>query len=154
VKTLQQISDRIEIEELFIKYAYAIDERNYDELDDVFLPDAVFDNTAVGGPRSDWPTMKKWLAIALANYAGCQHVTTSTRIDIKGDEAFTKTACFNPMVVKDNGGIDQQVFFVGVWYLDHLVRTPQGWRIKERKEQRSWFFNARETMPAVPPPLT
>jgi hypothetical protein len=49
MKTLQQMSDRMEIEELFIKYAYAIDERKLDELDEIFLPDAIIDNSGAGG---------------------------------------------------------------------------------------------------------
>jgi len=151
VKTLQEISDRMEIEELFTKYAYAIDEKNYDELDDVFLPDSILDYTAVGGPRSEWSSMKSWLANALAQYAGSQHPTMNTKIDLRGDEATTKTLCFNPMVVKDNGGTDQTVFFIGLWYHDTLVRTSKGWRIKERREQTSWYFNAKETMPPIPP---
>jgi hypothetical protein len=112
MKTLQEISDRIEIEELFVKYAYAIDERNYDELDDVFTPDAVFDGTPLGGPKGSIQVMKPWLKEALAKYPGFQHVATSTKIEIKGDEAFTKTVCFNPMVTKDNGGVDTELFFL------------------------------------------
>jgi hypothetical protein len=57
------------------------------------------------------------------------------------------------MVTKDHGGVKQDLFFVGLWYIDHLVRTPGGWRIKERREDRSWFFNANErTMPTAPNP--
>jgi len=33
------------------------------------------------------------------------------------------------------------VFFVGLWYRDKLVRTPKGWRIQDRYEERSYFFN-------------
>ena len=151
MKSLQEISDRMEIEELFIKYAYAIDERNYDELDDVFLPDAIFDGEDIGGPRGHWRDMKPWLIKALGSYPGFQHIPVSTKIEIKGGEAFTRTVCFNPMITKDNGGLDQELFFVGLWYRDHLVRTPAGWRIKERREERSWFFNAQNNVLPQPP---
>src|SRR5215510_13187939 len=97
-KTLQEISDRIEIEELFIKYAYGIDERQIDELDDVFLPDAVVDASDLGGPRGLWPEMKVWIAKSLAAFAGHQHIPISTKIEIRGDEAFTRTVCLNPLV--------------------------------------------------------
>ena len=41
--TLQEISDRFEIQELFVDYTQAIDRRNWDALDDVFTPDAHID---------------------------------------------------------------------------------------------------------------
>ena len=37
--SLQEISDRLEIQDLLSRYSYAIDERNWDGLDDVFTPD-------------------------------------------------------------------------------------------------------------------
>jgi hypothetical protein len=33
------------------------------------------------------------------------------------------------------------VFFCGLWYRDVLVRTPEGWRIRERVEEKSFFHN-------------
>ena len=40
---LQEISDRIEIDDLFARYCHAIDERDWDALDDIFTPDARID---------------------------------------------------------------------------------------------------------------
>jgi hypothetical protein len=151
MKTLQEISDRMEIEELFIKYAYAIDERNFDELDDVFLPEAVIDGSSVGSAKGDYQVMKPWLKQALAMFPGYQHIPVATKIEIKGDEAFTKTVCFNPIVSKDAGGWDTEVFFVGLWYVDHLIRTTKGWRISSRREERSWFFNFENKLKPLPP---
>jgi hypothetical protein len=33
----------------------------------------------------------------------------------------------------------QQVLFVGLWYVDELVRTPDGWRIAARKQQKAYL---------------
>ena len=151
MKTLQQLSDRMEIEELFTKYAYAIDEHKFDDLEDVFMPDSIIDYTAVGGPRAYWPDMKPWLVKSLTNYASSQHPPMALSVELKGDEAFTKTVCFNPMVARDRGGIDQDVCFYGIWYYDHLVRTPKGWRIKVRREKLSWTFNCKDTMLPIEP---
>ena len=41
--SLQQISDRIEIHDLLVRYSHAIDTRNFDALDQVFTPDAFID---------------------------------------------------------------------------------------------------------------
>ena len=48
------------------------------------------------------------------------------------------------MVIEVNGA--KQTMFVGLWYRDIFVRTPKGWRIKERYEERCYTHN-------VPPGL-
>jgi hypothetical protein len=45
------------------------------------------------------------------------------------------------MVVTD----EQQVLFCGLWYRDVLVRTPDGWRIRERHEDRGWSLDLRRS---------
>ena len=34
--------------------------------------------------------------------------------------------------------------FLGLWYLDKLVRTPAGWRISERVEEACYRHNVPE----------
>jgi hypothetical protein len=41
--SLQEISDRLEIQQLLINYSTAIDQRRFDDLDRVFMPDAYID---------------------------------------------------------------------------------------------------------------
>ena len=64
----------------------------------------------------------------------------------EGDEAEGSTICHNPMVI-DKGNGETHVFFCGLWYLDKYVRTPKGWRIKQRVEKKCYFHN-------VPPGFT
>jgi hypothetical protein len=143
--TLQEISDGMELERLTVDYAYAIDERAFDNLDAVFTPDAYIDYRAMGGIDGPYPQVKAWLPQALASFPGFMHFTGNFSVDIKGDEATGKLACFNPMVVPNpEGGTD--TMFLGLWYLDKFVRTSKGWRISERVEQRCYDFNMPEWM--------
>ena len=59
--TLQEISDRLEIQELFVDYTQAIDRRNWDALDDVFTADAHIDYASTGGSVGDLPSTKEFL---------------------------------------------------------------------------------------------
>jgi hypothetical protein len=34
--------------------------------------------------------------------------------------------------------------FSGIWFDDELVRTPEGWRIAERRETLAWSHNFPE----------
>ena len=47
--SLEEISDRLEIQDLLVAYSYAIDSRDWAALDDVFTPDAHIDYTVFGG---------------------------------------------------------------------------------------------------------
>lgn len=41
--SLEEISDRLEIQQLLVDYSTAIDRRRFDDLDKVFTPDAYID---------------------------------------------------------------------------------------------------------------
>ena len=60
--SLQQISDRLEIQQLFTDYATAIDTKKFDLLDAVFTPDAYIDYRAMGGIDGRYPEIKAWLS--------------------------------------------------------------------------------------------
>ena len=137
--SLQQVSDRLEIEDLITEYSDAIDSREWDRLDDVFTADALIDYTAMGGPAGDPAAIKTFLAGTMPLMASYQHLVATSRIRVDGDRAEARTICFNPMVV-DVGGAGH-VFFCGLWYRDTFLRTPAGWRIAERREERSYFHN-------------
>lgn len=142
--TLQQMSDRMEIQDLIARYAHAIDERDWGALDQVFTSDAVIDYSELGGSKGSLAETKAFLAEAMPNFTMFQHLSTTSRIDLDGDRASAKTILFNPMVMQHEG--QERVFFIGLWYNDKLVRTADGWRIAHRREEKSWAFNAPEGM--------
>ncbi len=133
--SLQEISDRMEIQDLIVDYSHAIDSRNWDGLDAVFTPDAIIDYTAVGGARGTLPEIKKWLAEAMEAFSTFQHMSATSKITIHGDTAEGRTILHNPMVWKESG----EMFYCGVWYVDRYVRTPEGWRIAERVEEKCYM---------------
>ena len=133
--SLQEISDRLEIQDLLIAYSHAIDLRNWDELDDVFTPDAVIDYTEMGGPRGTLDSIKAYLAETLSRFPSYQHLVATTKIVFDGDRAEGRTVCHNPMVLDDK----ERVMWCGLWYRDRFVRTPAGWRIADRYEERCYI---------------
>jgi hypothetical protein len=139
VLSLQEISDRMEINDLLARYSAAIDSRRWDELDALFTSDAVIDYTEMGGIRGTLDEQKAFLASVMPSFGGFQHLTATSTFDIDGDVARVRTICFNPMVVTD----ERQVLFCGLWYRDVMVRTPDGWRIRERHEDRGWSLDVR-----------
>lgn len=135
----QKMSDRLEIQDLLTAYCDAIDSRNWNALDDIFTPDAIIDYTEAGGAKGTLEEIKLYLDKALKPFSGMQHMLGLPMIKITGDEASARTILFNPMVIEKEG--NPNVFFVGLWYRDKLVRTSKGWRIQSRHEELSYFHN-------------
>jgi SnoaL-like protein len=133
VLSLEEISDRLEIQQLLVAYSTAIDTRRFDDLDAVFTPDAYIDYTALGGIEGRFPEVKAWLAEVLPNFPAYSHLLGNFDVRVSGDTAASRTLCFNPMVL---GGDKEQVLFCGLWYLDEFIRTPEGWRMTRRVEEK------------------
>jgi SnoaL-like domain len=131
--SIEEISDRLEIQDLMVRYSYAIDNRDWNALDDVFTPDAHIDYSVFGGSVGNLEETKKFLAEAMPMFTTLQHMVSGTTIAFDGDTANTKTQCHNPMTMGDAEKPDLMV--CGLWYVDKLVRTADGWRIKERVEE-------------------
>ena len=62
VLALAEISDRLEIQQLLVDYSTAIDQRRFDDLDDIFTADAYIDYRAMGGIDGVYPQVKAWLS--------------------------------------------------------------------------------------------
>jgi hypothetical protein len=135
--SMQEISDRLEIQDLMVRYSYAIDSRDWDALDQVFTPDAHIDYSVFGGSVGDLDETKKFLAEAMPMFSTLQHMVSGTTMAIDGDAATTKTQCHNPMTMGDPENPD--LMLCGLWYVDKLVRTADGWRIKERVEEKVYM---------------
>ena len=132
--SLEEISDRLEIQDLLVDYSHAIDTQDWDGLDDVFAPDAVIDYSAMGGSTGNLAATKEFLAKVMPGFASSQHMIATSKVVVDGDTATGRTICHNPMVTADG-----KVFWCGLWYVDTFVRTSAGWRIRHRVEEKSYM---------------
>ena len=140
--SIQEISDRLEIQDLMVRYSYAIDNRDWDALDDVFTPDAHIDYSVFGGSVGNLAETKEFLAGAMPMFTTLQHMVSGTTLTFHGDadapdSADAKTQCHNPMTMGDTENPDLMV--CGLWYVDKLARTADGWRIEERVEEKVYM---------------
>jgi 3-phenylpropionate/cinnamic acid dioxygenase small subunit len=144
---LQALADRLDIEDVLTRYAWALDSKQFDDLDQVFTPDAHIDYTSSGGEAGDYPNVKAWLANVLPHFPAYQHLVTNKQITVDGDRATSRAEFYNPMVMAKRDGTTS-IFFVGGEYHDQLIRTPNGWRITNRVEKSIWTDGA---VPQTPP---
>ena len=136
--SIQEISDRIEIQDLLVRYTRAIDAKDYDLLDTCFTADARVDYTTSGGIKGSYPEVRAWLERALAQFDAMLHFVGNSVVEIEADVAQARTAVYNPMGKAGPEG-RMEFFTVVADYVDHLVRTPEGWRIAERFEEQRFL---------------
>ena len=78
--SLQDISDRLEIEEILIDYANLIDSGDFDGLDRLFTPDAHIDHSANGSFVGYFPEFKRHSERPrLPKFPNYQHLMTKFR---------------------------------------------------------------------------
>ena len=114
--------DVVAIQAVLMKYGFLIDDRQFDRLGEVFTPDAVVDyRPGGGGPFTGLAELGQ--ALPTLQHP-VQHMMVSHVIDsVSGDEVATRTKALFPM---QSGGI------ADITYRDLLVRTPEGWRIRDK----------------------
>ena len=118
-----------------IDYSNAIDQKQFDDLDGVFTPDAYIDYRVTGGIDGRFPEVKAWLKEVLpklprllphARQFRCAH---RRRQRVLEDRAVSTRWSSMP---KRKG----RSCFVGIWYVDEFIRTAQGWRMSKRVEEK------------------
>lgn len=136
---LQQLIDQRDIEALAIRYADAIDRKDYSILDECFTADAVLDFADAGGPTAQYTEIRQWLETALEPLTDIQHFICNHQIKLEGDSASGE--CYNLNISSANNveGAAAPHLVIGSRYVDKYSRTAAGWRIVQRKQERIAF---------------
>ncbi|MDL9945708.1 nuclear transport factor 2 family protein [Gordonia sp. ABSL11-1] len=129
--TIEEISARLEIQQILTEYSTAVDSQQFEDLDRVFTADARIDYSATGGIVGDLAEVKAWLAQVLPAFSAYCHLVGNHDIRVDGDAATTRSLCLNPMQTPDNS-----TFLLGLWYSDTWILTDDGWRITTRTLER------------------
>ena len=140
-RSIQQISDRLEIREVLTRYCYAVDDRDWDAYRQLFTSDAVIDDTVTGGIRSGVEEHITYLRQALSKVLISQHAISTVLVELNGDDATVRAHCACPIVL-DTGENDRHVMFQGLWYRESFIRTEEGWKICNLLEEGYWKHNA------------
>jgi hypothetical protein len=119
-------SDRDEIVDLTIRYATAIDRRQYQLLSTVFTADADLDYGEVG----QWTgaaEVIEFMDRAHAGAANTMHRMSNQVIVVDGDAATARTYVDALILGPGGSGVNAVGF-----YDDEVIRTANGWRISKR----------------------
>lgn len=146
--SIEEMSDRFEIQDLMVGYCYAVDNKDFDALDGYFTDDAVIDYSEMVGVKGSLADIKSFLAASLGPVPMSQHAVSTTQYSFDGDTCETRSVCTNPMVVPGDDGQPQTIFF-GLWYIHQFRRTQNGWRISGLYEKKCYNHNLPEHIKAM-----
>ena len=122
-------ADTDALRDLTVAYCWALDSRSFDELDDVFLPDAT---ASLGRELDGREAIKERIRDAHVPLDVSQHMVSTHQFAVDGDRATGR--CYLHAQHVAGGG----QFVVAGRYEDRYRRTPDGWRIEHRTLTVMW----------------
>ena len=129
--SLEEISDRLEIQQLLTTYSTAIDAGRFDDLDDLFTDDGEVDLSVTGGAYGPFGEVKAWLIETLSGMGAYMHLVSNTDLHVTGNTATARTACVNPLVLDPKSNA---VYLICFWYDDEFARINGSWRVRKRTQ--------------------
>jgi ketosteroid isomerase-like protein len=124
------MTDREAIAELLVRYARALDQRDWDALRRCFTDDAQAEYSGTVLPPGVDAIVDH--VRQLEHLAGSSHLAGNILIDLDGDEAFVLSQGLVHLVL--DGGVRVR----SVYYTDRVARQDGQWRIRERRHRAAW----------------
>lgn len=149
--SIEEISDRLEIEALYATYVHAIDIGERERLDAVFTPECVFDWSNAGGPRETWEEAKNGPLFANELFPFVFHACVNVMIDFDADRngATVRSKTIHPTGLYGADG-EAKLFQVHGVYADRVERTDAGWRLVERIWHSAWAVGGLTLAGGIP----
>lgn len=128
------VEDRFAIADVTHTYCWALDSKQFEMLDDVFLPDATAELLSPLLTGRD--AIRDRISSALTVFDATQHTVTNHMIVVDGDRATCRCYLHAQHVRAGTPGGD--LFVIAGRYEDELLRTSNGWRIVFRRLVQVW----------------
>jgi hypothetical protein len=149
---LATVMDRLDIDELITRYAVAVDDGEWADYRTLFASDGRADYRTADGVEGPAAEVADWLAETLRLFPVRQHLIVNRRLHIQdlggypGDQAELQADYLNPVLLAsspaDSGPEPVPPaapnFSSGGRYAFSLVRTDQGWRLRNVVVREKW----------------
>ena len=132
-------ADEKAIIDLTIAYTWALDTKQFDELRNVFAPDAT--GMLHGVACADADAIIARISGALTRLDVTQHLIGNHQVRIDGDTATCRCQLQSQHIKRGTEGGES--YIIGGTYEDRLVRTADGWRITHRTMAETWHSGNR-----------
>jgi len=130
--TPAQAADLMEIQQKIYFYGWCIDQRRFDDLDALFLSDAIVHYDVPMGTKLPWSEMKQWLPQGLSLFRVTQHNMSNPMIELAGDRARSRTYGHLIHFQERKSGEITPMRHHAIYH-DEWTRRAEGWRIAARR---------------------
>jgi len=128
--SLQELQDRLDIEDLPKRYAMALDARDWVAVDGCFMADADVQGTTLQGKYPDYVAN---LRRVVEQFHTTMHFLGTQLTVVDGDVGRVTTYC-----IAFHLGVGIEELVVGVQYHDEVMRVDGGWKISKRRVDGVW----------------
>ena len=126
---VRRLIDKDEIIDLVHRYSYCVDHRLYDEVVDLFTEDCVVDYGPAFAPVHSRPRLRQMFGHPGAGFAATSHHNANILVTFEDPDR----ASVNTSVYAWHRRADGTTPRLWGYYLDSVVRLPEGWRIARRQ---------------------
>lgn len=119
-------NDRIELQSLLMRYTHILDYGDIDELDEVWHEQCEFVVDEPSFHIIGLERLKETLRGTRRDNPHARHVVTNCHVDGQGDQGRVQAY----LQILDTRNMKPTLF---ARYVDHCIRTNQGWRIRSRQ---------------------
>jgi hypothetical protein len=144
-RRIRAIEDRLEIEDVIVRYAIAVDTQDDEMLESCFTDDAEASFAGVPAGPGGAAIVAFLASLRGVRVIGSTHRFANIVVNLDGDEADVQSSA----VVYGVRGEPLQLRLRGISYRDRFVRTAAGWRIARRVHSAAWEGGA-ENLPLTP----
>jgi len=137
---VRELLDRDEISSLLVKFARALDEKDWDGYANLYAEEGVFRRP--NGCHRGRAGLAEFVKEDLGHYVATHHVTGNHDIEVAGDTA-TARSLLQAYHVRSEDPSD--FWAVGGWYDTDLRRTEDGWRITSAEPKPVWLLDTGRT---------
>ena len=142
---LAAVMDRLAVDGLITDYAVAVDDGDWAAYRELFTSDGRADYRSAGGIEGEVGKVAAWLEESMRLFSMRQHLIVNRRLRFgvleqdRGDTARVQADYVNPMrLAADEGPATAPDFVCGGRYAFELLRTEDGWRVREVVVQEKW----------------
>ncbi len=133
---VRALADRRAVADVVLAYARGVDRRDWAAVRACFEEDAVVEGTVHQAPLE--PYLRS-LVEGVEHFPATMHFMGNQLVEVEGDTAEVETYAVAFHWMGDPPGAPHDGnLVVGVRYLDRLVRSPGGWRIRLRRVSSEW----------------
>ena len=130
-----------EIRKVLLRYAAALDRKDWSLLSTCFIPEATANYETIGLLHG-YPAIESVCRTALKHMSVTQHLIGNIDIEVLGETATSTCYLHAQHVRPDTPGGSSNI--IAGQYQDELDHTAEGWRIRHRTLRVLWTFGNPE----------